>query len=227
MASIYVAIPSPDRLEQNTNTFLAAMNSGSRAPQNAVFTEIAFDFLDVMLEALFYGPTRQIELTGFRKKLVDSLGSVIEKTTHGLIRSIVAKLSNDELRHLQAFVEERRLYLDGKPHVSFPLPPRFATRFQALHDATMSGNRENSEVQSDVMNEFVDISLDYMLKKPADLLKLGFIARKGVDLGHSSIRSLAHSTVRKLSSDVSLEENQRLSTYFRDLMKEGPDYRGS
>lgn len=227
MASIYVAIPSPDRLEDNTNRFLAAMKAGSREPQNAVFTQIAFDFLDVMLEAQFYGPTRQIELTGFRKRLIDSLGSVIEKTTHGLIRSIVAKLSNDELRQLQAFVEERRLYLDGKPHVSFPLPQRFSTRFEALHDATMSGNRENAAVQADVMNEFVDISLDYMFKKPVALLKLGFIARKGVDIGHSTIQSLAHSTVAKLSSDLSLEENQKLSSYFYSLMKEGPDYTGS
>lgn len=227
MASIYVAIPSPDRLEDNTNRFLAAMNSGSREPQNAVFTQIAFDFVDAMLEALFHGPTRQIELNGFRKKLVDSLGNVIEKTTHSLIRSIVAKLSNEELRRLQAFVEERRLVIDGKPHVSFPLPPHFTTRFEALHEATMSGSHDNANEQADVMNEFVDISLDYMFTKPVALLKLGFIARKGVDLGYTSIRSLAHSTVRKLSTDVSLEENQRLSTYFYDLMKEGPDYRGT
>lgn len=227
MASIYVAIPSPARLEENTDRFLAAMKSGTREPQNAVFTQIAFDFVDTMLEGLFHGPTQQIELTGFRKKLVDGLGNVIEKTTHGLIRSIVAKLSNDELRQLQSFVEERRLVIDGKPYVSFPLPPHFTTRFEALHEATMSGNRENAHEQADVMNEFVDVSLDYMFTRPVNLLKLGFIARKAVDLGYSSIRSVAHSTVRKLSTDVSLEENQRLSTYFYNLMREGPDYRGT
>lgn len=227
MASIYVAIPSPGKLDANTDSFLAAMRSGSRQPQNQVFTEIAFDFLDVMLEALFYGPTRQIEHTGFRKRLIDGLGSLIEKTSHGLIRTVVAKLSNDELRALEGFVAERRLYIDGVSHVSFPLPPHFTTRFEALHEATMSGNRDNVEQQVEVMSEFVDIALDYMFKKPIDLLKLGFIARKGADIGYSSIRSLAHSTIRKLATDVSLEENQRLSTYFYNLMKEGPDYRGS
>lgn len=226
MGSVYVAIPSPARLETNTDQYLAAMQSRSKVPQNTVFTEIAFDFLDVMLEALFYGPTRQIEHTGFRKKLIDGLGSLIEKTSHGLIRSVVAKLSNDELRALEGFVAERRLYLDGQPHVSFPLSPHFTTRFEALHEATMSGTR-NIEAQVEIMTEFVDIALDYMFKKPIDLLKLGFIARKGADLGYSSIRSLAHSTIRKLATDVSLEENQRLSGYFYGLMKEGPDYRGS
>lgn len=227
MPTVYVALPSTERLERNTDLFLAAINSRSREPQNKVFTEIAFDFVDVMLEGLFHGPTRQIELVGFRKRLIDTLGSVIEKTTHSLIRSVVAKLSNEELARLKDFVQERRLVLDGKPYVSYPLPQHFTTRFEALHEATMSGNRENADVQADVMNEFSDIALDYMFKRPTDLIKLGFIARKGVDLGYSSIRSVAHSTTRKFSHDLSLEENQRLSTYFYGLMREGPDYRGT
>lgn len=227
MPSVYVAIPSPATLEDNTNRFLAAIKSGSREPQNTLFTQIAFDFLDVMLEGLFYGPTRQIELTSFRKKLVDTLGSVIEKTSHGLIRSVIGKASNEELRRLTAFVEERRIYIGDKPQVSFPLPQDFTTRFEALHEATMSGNRDNVEEQIKVMCEFIDISLDYMFKRPTDLMQLGFIARKASELGHSSIRSMAHSTVRKIATDVSLEENQKLSTYFYDLMQEGPDYRGT
>lgn len=227
MSSVYVAIPSNDKLEENTNQFLAAMKAGSREPQAPRFTEIAFSFVDVQLEALFYGPIRQIELTPFRKKLVDALGGLIEKTSHGMIRTIVAKASNDELRNLVSFVEERRIYLDGKPYTSFPLTPHFTTRFEALHEATMSGNTGNPVGQAEVMNEFVDTALDYMYKKPLDLMKLGFIVRKGADLGYSSIRSLAHSTTRKLIQDVSLAENQRLSTYFYELMKEGPDYRGS
>lgn len=223
MATIYVAVPSTATLEQNTDKFLANMKAGTREPQNTLFTSIAFEFVDVQLEALFFGPTRQIELTSFRKRLVDTLGSVIEKTTHGLIRSVVAKLSNDELRGLVSFVEDRRVIIDGKQHVAFPLPQHFTTRFEALHEATMSGNRDNVAAQVEVMNEFVDISLDYMFTRPIALVKLGFIARKGAELGHSTIRSLAHSTVSKLATDLSLEENQRMSTYFYDLMKEGPD----
>ena len=227
MSSIYVAIPSNDKLEENTNQFLSAMKAGSREPQAARFTEIAFSFIDVQLEALFYGPTRQIELTPFRKKLVDALGGLIEKTSHGLIRSVVAKSSNEELRSLVPFVEERRIYIDGKPYTSFPLTQNFTTRYEALYEATMSGSTGNAAEQAEVMNEFIDTALDYMYKKPLELMKLGFIVRKGADLGYTSIRSLAHSTTRKLIHDVSLAENQRLSTYFYELMKEGPDYRGS
>lgn len=226
MASVYVAIPSPEKLEKNTDSFLAAMKTGSKQPQAQVFTEIAFSFLDVMLEALFYGPTRQIEHTNFRKKLIDGLGSLIEKTSHTLIKSVISKLSNDELRPLQGFVEERRIKIDGVPHIAFPLTPHFTTRFEALHEATMSGNRSVDE-QVEIMTEFVDASLDYLFKKPIDLLKLGFIARKSADLGYSAIRSMAHSTIRKLATDTSLEENQRLSQYFYSLMKEGPDYKGN
>lgn len=227
MTSVYVAIHSPANLEDNTNRFLAAIKGGSREPQNARFTQIAFDFLDVMLGALFYGPTQQIELTSFRKRLVDGLGSLIEKTSHSMIRSVISKSSNEELRRLVVFVEERRLYLDDKPFVSFPLPSDFTTRYEALHEATMSGSRDNVEEQIIVMCEFIDITLEYIFRKPIDLLQLGFIARKGADIAYSSIRAMAHSTVRKLATDISLEENQRLSTYFYELMKEGPDYRGS
>lgn len=225
MSTVYIAIPSPDRLEANTQTFLAAIASGSSEPQNKVFTEIAFDFVDLILEGLLHGPTRQIELHGFRKKLVDGLGSVLEKTTHGLIKAVVAKLANDELKGLRVFVEERRLALAGKPYVSFPLPQHFTTRFMVQHEATMSGNRDNPDAQADVMNELVDIALDYLLKRPTDLIKLGFLARKGVDIGYSSIRSVAHSTIRKLAHDLSLEENQKVSRYFYELMREGPDYK--
>lgn len=227
MTTVYVALPSPQKLEDNTNQFLAAIKSGTKAPQNTLFMQVCFDFLDVMLEGLFYGPTRQIELTSFRKRLVDALGGVIEKTTHGLVRSVIGKASNEELRRLTAFVEERRVYLNDAPHVSFPLPEAFTTRFEALHEATMSGSRENVDEQIIVMCEFIDISLDYMFKRPTELMQLGFIARKAVDIGYSSVRSMSHSTVRKIATDVSLEENQRLSTYFYELMKEGPDYRGS
>lgn len=226
MASIYVAIPSTPTLEENTTRFLAAMKANSREPQAPLFVQIAFEFVDLQLEALFFGPTRQIELTPFRKRLVDTLGGLIEKTTHGLIRSVVSKLSNDELRGLVAFVEERRIYIDGKPHVGYPLPQHFTTRFEALHEATMSGNHDNVEAQVSVMNEFVDLALENTFARPIELVKLGFIARKGAELGHSSIRSMAHSTIRKLATDLSLEENQRMSTYFYDLMKEGPDVPG-
>lgn len=227
MTSVYVAIPSPLKLEDNTNRFLAAIKGGSREPQNTLFTQICFDFLDVTLEGLFYGPTRQIELTSFRKKMIDGLGGLIEKTSHGLVRSVISKSSNDELRRLTAFIEDRRLYLDDKPYVSFPLPQGFPTRYEALHEATMSGNRDNVDEQIIVMCEFIDASLDYMFKRPIDLMQLGFIARKAADLGYSSIRSMAHGTVRKIAKDVSLEENQKLSVYFYNLMKEGPDYRGT
>ncbi len=226
MPSIYVAIPSPATLEQNTTKFLDAMKSGSREPQAPVFTQIAFEFVDLQLEALFHGPMRQIELTPFRKRMFDGLGSLVEKTTHGLIKTVVAKLSNDELKGLAPYVAERRIYLDGVPHVSWPLTQHFTTRFEALHEATMSGNRDNVDAQIEVMNEFIDVALDYMFSRPTSMIKLGFIARKGVDLGHSSIRSLSHTTVRKMATDLSLEENQRMSTYFYGLMKEGPDYKG-
>lgn len=226
MPTVYVAIPSPQKLEDNSNKFLAAARAGSREPQNALVIQIAFDFLDVTLDALFYGPTRQIELTPFRKRLVDALGSLIVKTSHGLVRSVIGKSSNEELKRLVSYIEERRIYLDGKAHVSFPLPDSFATRYEALHESTMSGNRA-IEQQVAVMCEFIDILLDYMFKKPCDLLQLGFIARKAVDLGYSSVRSLSHSTVRKIAHDVSLEENQKLSMHFYEQMKEGPDYRGS
>lgn len=226
MTRIYIATPSPQQLEDNTNLFLAAMKSGSRAPQNQLFTTITFDFLDLMLQALFFGPTAQITLNSFRQRLTDALGSVIKSTAHGLIRSIIAKLSNEELRPLVAYVEDRRIYLDGISHTTFPLPTHFATRFQVLHEAIMSGNRDNIDEQIDVMNEFIDIALQYLLRIPIDLLKLGFIARKGAELGHATVRALAHSTVRKLATDISLEENQKLSLYFYQLMKEGPEYRG-
>lgn len=227
MPTIYVALPSTDRLERNTDLLLAAMNSRSREPQSKVFTEIAFEFVDVMLEGLFHGPTRQIQLHGFRKKLVDTLGSVIEKTTHSLIKTVLAKLSNEELAQLKGFVEERRLVIDGKPYVSYPLSPHFTTRFEAQHESIMSGNRDNPDGQADVMNELIDISLDYMFKRPTDLVKLGFIARKGVDIGYSTIRSVAHSTTRKMAHDLSLEENQRVSAHFYGLMRAGPDYKGT
>lgn len=226
MSTVYATCPSPQRLEDNTDKVLAALKAGSREPQNTRFTEIAFDFLDTMLETQFYGPTRQVELTPFRKKMVDALGGLIEKTSHGLIRSVVSKLNNDELRRLESFVEERRLRIDDKPYVSFPLPQHFTTRFMALHEATMAGNRDNVAEQIEVMSEFVDISLDYMYRRPTELLKLGFVARKAVDLGYSSIRALAHSTIRKLATDLSLEENQKMSLYFYGIMREGPDYRG-
>lgn len=227
MPSVYVAVRSSDNLESSTDQFLAGLRNKTRDPLNKVFTQIAFEFVDVMLEALFHGPTRQIEHTGFRKKLIDALGSLLEKTSHTLIKTVVAKLSNDDLRQLEGFVSERRLYLDGVPHVSFPLSAHFATRFEAMHEATMSGNRVDPKQQSEIMCEFVDASLDYMMKKPLDLTRLGFIARKSADVGYSAMRSLAHSTIHKLVADISLEENQRLSAYFYGLMKEGPDYKGS
>ncbi len=227
MSTIYLAIPSSDRLEANTQKFIAAINSGSREPQNKVFSDIASEFVDVMLAGMLHGPTSRIELHGFRRKLVDGLGSVMETTSHGLIRSVVSKLSNDELKNLKGFVEERRLVLDGKPFVSFPLPAHFTTRFMAMHEATMSGNRSNADTQADVMNELVDIALDYMFKRPTNLIKLGFIARKGADLGFSTIRSVAHSTTRKMANDLSLEETQKMSSYFYEMMREGPTYQGS
>lgn len=227
MPSIYIAAPSRQTLEDNVNSFLAAMKSRVHTPQNALFTQIALEFVDQELEIVFFAATRQIELTAFRTRLVDALGGLIEKTAHGLIRSIIARLDNQELARLVSYVEDRRIYLDGVSHVSFPLPEHFTTRFQVMHEALMSGNVNDVEAQLRVINEFIDIALEYLLVKPTALIDLGFLARKGVALGHSSIRSLAHSTVRKLLTDVSIAEKQRIATYFYNLMLQGPDYQGA
>lgn len=227
MVHIYAATPSPQKLEDNTNLFLAAINSGSKTPQSPLFTEISFDFLDLMLDALFFGPTRQIEMNAFRKRMADALGSLIRSTAHTLIRSIIAKLNNTELLPLVAYVKARRIYIDGVSHVTFPLPAHFTTRFEVLHEAIMAGNRNNITEQIEVMSEFIDISLHHLFRVPVDLLKLGFLARKSAELGHTAVRALAHSTVRKLATDLSLEENQKLSLYFYKLMKEGPEHQGA
>lgn len=231
MATVYTAYPSTDTLETNVNTFLAAMRSRTRDPQARLFSDIAVEFVDVMLEALFFGPTSQIELTPFRKRLVDGLGGLIEKTSHGIIKSVISRASNDELRRLEAYVEERRVYFNDaggglKPHIAFPLTPHFTTRFMALHEATMAGSgAANVAEMSEVMCEFVDTALEYMYKRPIDLMQLGIFARKAADLGLSAVRSMSHSTIHKLSADISDEERRRLSMYFYELMKEGPNGR--
>lgn len=150
--------------------------------------------------------------------LLGFLAGLLEKTMHGLIRLIMGSIDADEQRKLAGYLTSRRIMDGDQMRFGFALPAALGARFQAhlaqVSEGQLSGVRE---ALTRDMGEFVDLAISKFYDDFTSCMTVGFVKRKMIDTGRSTIQKAGHSTVQKLFTQMSDEELKKAVIHYGTL----------
>lgn len=219
----YFAFPSSDALRDSSLTLLENFERGTKEPQNSLFIRVAQLFADEVVDMLLLNLVRGSETAHSSASVIESFAGLIKTTVHGLIKQLLTKMSNDELRPLADVIRNRRLTLvqDGeeKDFICFVMEPDFHARFRRVLEKGMKGEQDAKELLA-CMEAFSEQSLKAFYDDSIAPLKLGFIGRKLTDVGGAAMRKGAESANKRLIPSLKGQELIDFCTYFSSMLIE-------
>lgn len=220
----YLAFPSPPHLRRNSEQFVAAIESRTKASQVDIMTSIMNDFTDEILKVFFIDMIPLMKLSPFMEKVV--LGSVgtIKKTVHSVSGTVIKKLDNPQMIPLANYMRGVMLNAPGvsgpdSPYVGFPLKDEVHARLVTVMAKMRAGDaKAHVNEFSAVMIEVTDLAVDTYLSTPIKLLNLGLILRKLSEGGMSVIQGATHMVIRKLTPDLDSAQLLIVAEYLEKMI---------
>lgn len=224
----YLAFPSPLHLRRNSEQFVAAIESRTKASQVDIMTSIMNDFTDEILKVFFIDMIPLMKLSPFMEKVV--LGSVgtIKKTVHSVSGTVIKKLDNPQMIPLADYMRSLMLNAPGpngpdSPYVGFPIKDDVYQRLNSVTAKMRSGDaKQHAQEFSLVMIEITDLAVEHYLNMPIKLLSLGLILRKLSEGGMSVIQGATHMMIRKLTPDLESAQLLIVAEYLEKLIIQDP-----
>ncbi len=219
----YFAFPASPALSADADLLLKNFDAGIKAPQNTLFVTVAQLYADEIVDALLLNIVRAADPHSTAAKVLEKFAGLIKSTVHAMIKQVMGKMNNEELKPLAAVIRERRVPLsrDGQTqdYVTFPIPADFFAQYKAILAQAMQGER-HPEQMTDCMLRFSDMAYEAFYEDSVKRLKLGFVGRKMVEMGGAAINKGSHSAIRSLMPNLEGQELKDLAAYFDGLLIE-------
>lgn len=219
----FFAFPASAALAEGFNSVLAAfaenMPSQPMAPQ---VVTLAQRYTDEIVDALVLNLAKGPNASQDAPKALETVANVIKSTAHGLIRQVVAKMDNAELKPLMAYIEHHRQRFESQGQlqdfISFELT---AQDYELLSSAWQqtAATGENPKAMEKAMIRFVDLALQAFYTESAQAMKLGFIARNLFAVGEAAIRKGSHLAIGRLVPSLKAKELKAFASYFDSMLK--------
>lgn len=217
----YFAFLGSDALRDSSLKLLDNFERGVSEPQSALMIKTSQMFADEIVDVLLLNIVRSAEAGHSGAGVLEQFAGIIKATINTLIKQVIGKMNNEELRPLSSYIRERLLILTTagttKEYVAFPVPADFYTRFRAVLHQGAAGERNPQELLA-CMEIFTALSHKAFYEDSMKPIKLGFIGRKVVDVGGSAIRKGSQSAIRRLVPGLAGEELKQFSEYFLTML---------
>ena len=218
----YFAFQASDALRDGSQQLVENFEKGVQASQSALFVKVSQLYSDEIVDTLLLNIVRASEKEA-SARILGSFASLIKSTVHALIRQVLSKMSNEELRPLSVVIRSHRLTItrDGvtTDYIAFPMPDDFHATFRSVLQAAIDGERQPEQL-GDCMLRFSDMAHEAFYDDSVKPLKLGFFGRKMVDMGGAAIRKGSHSASRSLIPTLHGKELQDFATYMQAFLIE-------
>jgi hypothetical protein len=206
--SVQIAFVSSPELRRDAETLIKRVEDGAPEAQTDLMITTISRFADEILQVFFVDLVDLLHLNPLLSKVIHGSVSTIKTTVHGIARTIVHKLDNQQLLPLADYMGGIMLTApdtsgDPTPYVGFPVSDATQARLHALVDAMRRDDPRQHEAELEVLlNEITDRALEVYMLSPIELLKLGLIVRKGAEGAVAMIRSAIHLVIRKVLPDL-------------------------
>ncbi|REH36820.1 hypothetical protein DFR26_1958 [Paraperlucidibaca baekdonensis] len=218
------AFPASKTLTREFNEVLAAFADGvPSTPQAGAVVSLAQRYADEIVDALVLNLMKGSSASSSAPKVLDTVAKVIKSTAHTLVKQVLAKMSNAELRPMTSYIASRRTQhpVAGvlRDFISFELEQAdFLLLKQAWADAAAHG--DNHAAMTDAMLRFADLAVQAFYRESAQAVTLGFIARNVFAVGDTAISKGSKSAIKRLIPALKRTELQAFGRYFGDMLLE-------
>lgn len=208
----YFAFKANEELADNIDTVLANLDNNVAEPQWPLYVKTSIEFTDAILQTILLD---LVHAMGNHGGVLEQLASLLKGTVHVLVRQLLSKTPNAELKIASEYIHARRRHWNGHVYITIPITDSLRTRFDTVFEEVDSGNGEaNVLVLRDAMSEFVDQAVVAYYDDFITKLKLGFIASKAASMARGTIVKGAHAAMNKMIPHLKQKELQAFSDYF-------------
>lgn len=218
----YFAFRASDELSTSSLTLMENFEQGSKESQSTLFVKVAQLFADEIVDTLLLNLVKAESGSSHASKL-ESFAGIIKSTVNSLIKQVLGKMSNDELRPLSGYIRERRntFTLNGEAHdyIAFVMPAEFHARLRKALEQGARGEKNPEELLA-CMEQFHEMAFSAFYDESLSKIKLGFIGRKVAEVGGAAIRKGSQSVSRHTIPHLEGDELKRFSEYFLGMLVE-------
>ena len=216
-----VCLPLTQEYIDISDRVIEEIKNPKAKPLRADIERAADLLIAAILEVLVIKMLETVEMKPLAKTVVTQLGHLIEKVAAVLVNKVIAKMSNQEVRPLVEYLNNMECEIEGNRYLSFELGTTTVKFLMAGYQALDAGKTHEARANLiSALTESLNEGTIIFYKKPMELLKLGFVARKVVDLGYTSLDKAIRPAIHKIGEHMELEELKSLKVYIDNLVIE-------
>ena len=214
----YFAIPLAQPVQKGIDELLRNLDTRVSAPQHDLHTRVSIELSDDILRICVEELMARFQ-GGERAGILHTLLSIFKSTSHMLIRQLLGKGSNEDVSRMATYLRDRRQVLNGNVLCGFPLPDGMAARYATLFASIRAGQGEQHRGELNrLMMNFADMAVVHFCDDFVAPMDLGFIKRKGSDLGRATIHKGCHVAMNRLFPHLGQKELEVFADYFDSLL---------
>jgi hypothetical protein len=219
--TFYFAFRASDALRDSSQLLMENFEKNSSEKQSTRFVQVSQLFTDEIVDALLLNIVRAAESEHSGAKVLEQFAAFIKTTVHSMIKQVLGKMNNEDLRPLAAYIKERRLTViqegETRDFIAFIVPADFYARFRAVLEQGARGEKNPGELLA-CMDIFADMAHGAFYDESLKPIKLGFIGRKLADVGGAAMRKGSRAASKRLIPDLSGSELKQFCEYFLKLL---------
>ncbi len=218
------AFPASQALREDFEAILMAYAGKTlpTAPQAPVVVDFAQRYSDEIVDALMLNLMKGADADSAAPKALETVAGIIKGTVHALIRQVLGKLSNAELKPVADYIASRRAELTREgvtqDYISFQLAE---SDYKLLHGAWSKGaaGEGDKEEMTRAMLRFTELAIAAFYEDSAKAIKLGFIARNMFSVGQVAISKGSKTAINRLIPSLRPREMQDFASYFLSMLQ--------
>ena len=154
--------------------------------------------------------------------ILHTLLGILKGTAHVLIKQLLGKADNADVAKMAVYLRDRRMVINNEVRFGFELPADIAASFATIFDAISAGQgKEHRDALNDLMQKFADLAVARYLDDFIAPIELGFIKRKGAEIGRGTINKGVHAALNKLIPSLGNKDLEIFRAFFSELIIKG------
>lgn len=218
MTAYYFALKPSDTLRDQIQTLIKNLDSGVKEPQHKLHTQISILMTDEILDGLLMSIVNALKGEGESAGILGTLTNMLRSTVHVLIKQMLGKHDNAEVNRMAKYLRDRSLSINGEFRLGFPLTEAYGAHMIDLLNKALAGEGDKYRTElTKAMGEFIDLSTARLYDDFVEPIPLGFILRKGANLGHSTINKGSHTAINRVFPTFNAEQIKTFSGIYADM----------
>lgn len=208
-------------LQQDIDTLLANLDARVAVPQHDLHTRVSLHLVDEILRNTVEELISRFRSGTEGRGILTTLLNLLKSTSHVLVRQLLGKSSNAEVARMAQYLRVRRLLVEGQPQFGFALEPGLAQALRPVLAAVVRDEGEQNRAELlRLLLTLSDQALQHFFDDFTAPMELGFIKRKGSDLGRAAIGKGVHAAMNRLVPGLAQPDLQVLADFLESLLHE-------